>query len=238
MDLFPIYKEFSKIYKEGYTKNLDDNWMNNSFACSQKLKFDLFNRYGYIAAAGDRHLAEFCPGKWYLKDPETVREWGFGLTTVDYRKDDLKARLERSERLISGEEEVKIDCTGEEGVNQIRALLGLCDVVTNVNIPNKGQIPNLPLGAVVETNAVFTANNVTPVMAGEIPESIYPLVSRICGEQEMLDSGIANRDLDAIFNAFAGDPLVTCSYDDAKKLFREMVLNTKKYLGDYDLANL
>ena len=49
--------------------------MNNVFDCSCRVAFDLFRRYGYIAAAGDRHLAEFCEGKWYLKDPETVKEF-------------------------------------------------------------------------------------------------------------------------------------------------------------------
>ena len=129
--------------------------MNNSFASRERVKMDLFLRFGAIAAAGDRHLAEFCPGSWYLKDPETVKSWCFGLTTVAWRKEDLKKRLERSERLYTGEETPVISQTGEEGVQQMRAILGLRDLVTNVNIPNLGQIPNLPFGAVVETNAHF-----------------------------------------------------------------------------------
>lgn len=236
IDLLPIYSEFvEKYYKGGYTKDFDDNWMNNAFLSSHRVKFDLFRRYGYIAAAGDRHLAEFCEGKWYLKDPETVKEWGFGLTSVQWRKDDLVTRLEKSEKLRTGEEKVRVIKSGEEGVNQLRAILGLCDLVTNVNIPNIGQIPNLPLGAVVETNAAFRAGSVVPVMAGEIPAEIYPLVSRICGEQEALNDAIAKRDLDLIFNCFANDPLVTCSIKDAKKLFREMIENTKEYLTMYQL---
>lgn len=238
MDLFPLYKEFCRKHKDGYVsgnKTADDNWMNNSFASSHKIKIELFNRFGWIAAAGDRHLAEFCEGKWYLESPERVKEMHFGLTTVAWRKNDLKERLAKSARLISGEEAVQIKGTGEEGVNQIRALLGLCELVTNVNIPNRGQIPNLPLGAVVETNAVFRANNLDPVFAGPVPKEIYPLVSRICGEQEVVSEGIAERDLNKIFNAFANDPLVTCGMEDAKKLFKEMCENTKKYLGMYDL---
>ncbi len=47
---------------------------------------DLFKRFGYIAAAGDRHLAEFCEGKWYLESPERVEEMHFALTPVDARK--------------------------------------------------------------------------------------------------------------------------------------------------------
>jgi len=239
MDLFPLYKEFAKKYADiGYTKGKDENWMNNFFECSQKVKLDLFNRFGYIAAAGDRHLAEFCCGKEYLSNPETVKEWGFGLTPVSWRKEDLKERLQKSENYRSGEEKVEIKGTGEEGVHQIRAILGLCDLVTNVNVPNKGQISNLPLGAVVETNAAFRSGTVTPVMAGEIPESIYPMVSKICAEQELVSEGIAERNLDKIFEGFVNDPLVTCSYEDAKALFKEMVLNTKDYLTMYDLSKL
>jgi alpha-galactosidase len=235
IDLFPYYDKYCDKYADGLPAKPDNNWMNNSFACAAKVTFDLFKRFGYISAAGDRHLAEFCPGKWYLESPERVKEMKFGLTPVSWRKEDLNNRLERSRKLLSGEEAPKINKTGEEGINQMRALLGLIDLITNVNIPNRGQIPNLPLGAVVETNAIFRSNELTPVLAGEIPSSIYPLVSKICAEQEAVSDAIANRDIEAIFNAFAGDPLVTCDIKSSRLLFDEMVENTKNYLTDYNL---
>lgn len=235
VDLFPYYAKFCEKYADGLPNRPDNNWMNNHFACAGKVTFDLFRRFGYISAAGDRHLAEFCPGKWYLESPERVREMKFGLTPVSWRKSDLASRLEKSRRLLNGEEKVKINPTGEEGVNQMRALLGLSDLVTNVNVPNVGQISNLPLGAVVETNAKFTKDSVEPVFSGDIPCEIYPLVSRVCAEQEAVAKAIKNRDVEAIFNAFASDPLVTCGLKDARLLFNEMVENTKAYLKDYNL---
>lgn len=234
IDLFPYYEKYCEKYVDGLPMT-DNNWMNNHFASQHMVKFDLFRRFGYIAAAGDRHLAEFCPGNWYLESPDRAHEMKFGLTPVSWRKGDLKNRLDRSKRLLSGEEEVKINNTGEEGVNQMRALLGLSDLVTNVNIPNEGQIPNLPLGAVVETNAIFTSDSVRPVMAGPVPKEILSLVARVCAEQEALSEAIANRDIEAIFEAFASDPLVTCGLANARKLFDEMVDNTKKYLTDYNI---
>ena len=234
MDLFELYDELvEKFGEEGYYRGKDKNWMNNSFACCNKVKFDLYKRYGVIAAAGDRHLAEFCPGKWYLESPEAVRSWGFGLTTVDWRKEDLKKRLQKSADRISGAEKVTLQNTGEDGVNQIRALLGLADMVTNVNIPNQGQIPNLPLGAVVETNAVFSDNSVRPVQAGPIPKSIHSLISRICAEQEVVVKAAIDRDLEQAFQAFAADPLVDLNVSDGRKLFDEMVANTAAYLREY-----
>ena len=238
IDLFPIYEKFCEKYKDGYMDEETKKRFANLapwFATNNKLKMELFRKYGYIAAAGDRHLAEFLPGKWYLETPERAKEMGFFLTPVSYRKDNLKERLAKSARLRCGEEEVKLEVSGEEGVNQIRALLGLCELCTNVNIPNVGQIPNLPLGAVVETNAIFRAGTLTPVMAGDVPASIYPLVSRICLGQENISEAIAERNLDKLFCVFVNDPLVTCSMEDAKKLFNEMIENTKKYLTSYNI---
>ena len=236
IDLLPYYKEFCEEYKDGYTYTaVDQNWLNNHFKSQEKVKMELFRRFGVIAAAGDRHLAEFCPGQWYLENPERVHDMHYNLTTVEWRKKDLVERLEKSRQLVSGEKNVEINVTGEEGVQQLRALFGLREMVTNVNIPNKGQIPNLPIGAIVETNAVFRSNSITPVFAGEIPAEIYPLIARVCAEQEEVSEGIAERDLDKIFNAFAGDPLVTCSLEDARKMFKEMCQNTKKYLTMYNL---
>jgi len=156
VDIFPLYREYCEKYREtGVPKKngADESWHNKHFDSANKVKMDLFLRYGSIAAAGDRHLAEFCPGNWYLKNPETVERWCFGLTPVSWRKSNRETLLQKSEDLASGKMDFELNPSGEEGVIQMKAILGLGDIVTNVNIPNYGQIPNLPIGAVVETNA-------------------------------------------------------------------------------------
>lgn len=235
IDLMPLYAKFAdKYFETGYLKGKDNNWMNNIFDCSNRVKFDLFRRYGYIAAAGDRHLAEFCEGSWYLSSPEQARRWGFGLTPVSWRKEDLARRLEKSRHRCEGED-IKISETGEDGVKQMRALLGLDTFVTNVNLPNVGQIPNLPLGAVVETNAVFSADSVKPVVAGELPINLYALISRIVSSQELVAEAACTRNLKLAFTAFVNDPLVTIGMEDARLLFDEMISNTSNYLSMYDI---
>lgn len=234
MDLFPIYREYC-LDSNKKVVDADDGWLNKFFSSQERVKMDLFMRYGVIAAAGDRHLAEFCPGKWYLigDNEKCVKTWGFGLTPVSWRKKDLEERLAKSRRLVSGEEKYELHTTGEDGVKQIRALLGLEDLVTNVNVPNVGQIPNLPLGAVVETNALFTCDSVKPVMAGEVPKNVNTLVAPIVTLQEIVVEAGLTRDLDLAFQAFSRDPLMTASRTDAKVLFDKMVANTSKYLQDY-----
>lgn len=234
IDVMEVYRDFCEKYHEtGFTKGKDDNWMNNVFECSNRVKMDLFRKYGVIAAAGDRHLAEYSEGKQYLESPEQARKWGFGLTPVSWRWEDLEKRLEKSRSLLSGDKEPELNRTGEEGVNQMRALLGLCTLVTNVNIPNRGQIPNLPRDVIVETNAVFRDGTLTPVFAGEIPMPIYGQITRAVTEQELVVEAAMERNLEKAYAAFRNDPLVTVSDAQARELFDEMVENTKAYMTEY-----
>lgn len=236
MDLMPIYNEFvDKYYNDGYEGTEKGHWMNNSFTSANRVKFDLYKRFGLIAAAGDRHLVEFVPNKWYLKDKKTINNWKFGLTTVDYRKNDLKERLARSERLLNKEEEFILRDTGEEGVKQIKALLGLEDLVTNVNMPNIGQIKDVKEGAIVETNALFRHNQVVPIMAGSIPAPIKSMVDRHINNQETILRAALDKDKNLAYSAFINDPLVTITLDESRELFDQMLENTKNYLGGWNL---
>lgn len=233
VDLFPVYKAYVDAhFEEGYTEP-DKNWANSSFECAHRVKFDLFRRYGLIAAAGDRHLAEFMPGDTYLKDPETVKSWKFGLTTVDWRKADLEKRLARSRRLAAGEEEMETKPSGEEGILLIKALCGLTRVVSNVNVPNTGhQIANLPQSTVVETNALFCRDSIQPVLAGEVPEQVLALLTPHAENQELILKAALHCDFDAALTAFLNDPLVKgrITEEQGRALLTEMIANTSAYL--------
>ncbi len=232
IDLFPVYRHYiDEHFEEGFIDG-EKHWMNSSFSCAHCVKFDLFNHYGWIAAAGDRHLAEFMP-PIYLKDPETVASWKFGLTTVAWRKKDLQDRLEKSRKMVSGEEKIKLEPSGEEGILLIKALCGLTRMISNVNIPNTAlQIPNLPASAVVETNAVFSRDSITPVVAGPLTDEIRELIlPHVMNHEDVLKAALTC-DYDVMLRAFRRDPLVTCSKADAETLLKTMIRNTKKYLPE------
>lgn len=234
VDLFPVFGSYiDKHFDEGI-RTEEANWLNANFVCAHRVKMDLFKRFGLIAAAGDRHLAEFMPGDEYLKDPETAKSWDFTLTSVAWRKEDLKERLERSERLVNGQEEMELKETGEEGILLIKALCGLTRFISNVNIPNKAlQIPNLPANAIVETNAVFSRDSIRPVAAGEVPENVKKLLMPHIENHERIYKAALTCDKELVYEAFLADPLLAhrnCSEDDIKKQADDMIHNTIQYL--------
>ena len=231
IDLMPLYAQFAdKYFDTGFEEGGDDNWMNNHFKCAHRVKFDLFRQYGAIAAAGDRHLAEFT-APWYTRDPETVHEWKYQLTTVDWRVKDLGDRLKRSDDLISGSEALKLVPSGEEGHLLLKAVIGMGDLVSNVNVPNRGQIPNLPQGSVVETNALFGLDRIEPVHAGSLPANILPLVARHVYNQENTLTAALTCDRKLGFTTFMNDPqLATVTVKDGQRLFDDMLENQRAYL--------
>jgi len=237
IDLYPVYEKFCDKYAEnGYTEGNDDNWMNRFFESAQMVKIDLFRRTGQIAAAGDRHLAEFNPAARYLASPEKALSYKFTLTPVSWRKGNMKNLLEKSARLYSGEETFELKQTGEEGVQMIKAFTGLQKLVSNVNMPNIGQITNLPLGTVVETNAVFADHSVTPIASGAMQGVPYALTMPAALAQDDILDAIKNRNAKLAFSAFACDPLmIGVKLGDARTLYKTMLENTKAYLQDWDL---
>lgn len=232
-DLFPLYQEFVNEHAKEGIDDKNANWLNRVFLCRHRVKFDLFNQYGFIAAAGDRHLAEFMPGDAYLKNPQTVKDWDFELTSVAWRKEELKERLEKSQRLVEGKETIELKASGEEGILLLKALCGLKRVVSNVNIPNTyGQIQNLPKNAVVETNALFERDAVRPIYAGSIAEPILNLMTPHIHNHELILEAALTFDKDLVYQAFANDPLVkgNANEEEIKDMVDTMISNTLSYL--------
>lgn len=192
----------------------------NWFHDADQIKFELFKRFGVLAAAGDRHLAEFVPG--FIHSPEELFRWGVIRTPVSWRKEQWQWIPEMVNNYLAGELEWGFRDSGEEMTRQLRALLGLGDFITNVNIPNQGQIANLPMDVVVETNALFSYDQVKPLTAGKLPQGIHTMVVHHIANQEMIIEAALTEDKDLAFQAIFNDPTTRIPIDRAWKMFEEM----------------
>jgi alpha-galactosidase len=241
IDIFPYYREFARKYADtGFKRqtaeasaNVEANDLHETerlklFGCSERVKLDLFRRYGLIAAAGDRHLAEFCPHSWYLASPQAVEEWGFALTPVSWRVIDREKLRQRARAYVEGTPLTPVQ-SGEEGIKIIKALMGMGNIVTNVNLPNSGQILNLPAGAVVETNALFGRDNIQPLVTGKLPVDILALVTPHILSYEGIIEAVFENDMEKAFRVFSHDSSVqTLPLSDARALFNDMCEKTLK----------
>ncbi len=228
-----LFKNLSKLVSESSTfrdrtaKSRENVRKGLWFASDKLVSLDYFRRFGALGAAGDRHLVEFVP--WYLSSEKELHRWGVLCTPFSWR---IK-RNERSSKLNM--DPAVINPSGEEGVQQILALLGVEKLDTNVNLPNCGQISDLPAGAIVETYAQFRRDSISPVVAKPLPPGLAEAVRRVASVQQMTLKAVVESDKELAFHALINDPLVRIPTDKAWKMFNEMLEYTKEYLEGFPI---
>jgi alpha-galactosidase len=200
------------------------------FTSTWGFRTELCRLYGYLAAAGDRHVCEFLPG--YLRDEKERERLDLRVTTVDVRRERLAADRERVRRMIRGDEPIPTGRSREEISDIMAAIWSGEDSVNIVNLPNAGQVRDLPLGAVVETYGALNGTGASGIVFGELPPPVAALVHPHVFNQEAIVQAGLTGDTDLAFRAFLNDPLVD-SGPDARKMFDEMFEAQKEYLPQF-----
>jgi alpha-galactosidase/6-phospho-beta-glucosidase family protein len=190
---------------------------------------ELCRIYGYLPAAGDRHLCEFLPG--YLADERERLD--LRVTTIDVRREKLAESRGRVRRMIDGEEPIDLERSREEISDIISAMVTGKNSVNIVNLPNEGQIRDLPAGAVVETYGAISGLGASGVAFGDLPAPIAALVYPHVINQEMIVEAGLRGDRDLAFQAFLNDPLVS-HHPEARSMFEEMFEAHSRYLPQFE----
>ncbi len=224
-DVTYLYKNFVNNYiKNGYTK-----LKNKIGSTTYFVQSDFYLRYGIISAVEDKYLAENC-GSLYLSTQKTMQNWKLSTQPVVQLKRNFDEKIIKCKRLVKGDERLSMNVTGTDCINQITALEGLGNLLTNAVTINRGQIQNLPIGSIVETNGLFSHNHFIPVFAGEIPKNIKPLVERQIANTNLLVDAILDNDLDQIFNVFLNDSMMNLDISKATALFKDLLKANSEHI--------
>jgi len=234
LDLIPIYAAYIKMFDENNIKRcgkLTPYPLKRIFN-EHHVKYALFEKYAAAAAAGDRHLAEFTP-EMFLTKRRTLVD-GFWLTPVWVRKCFNGFRTFTTRLAATPFYSPRIKGSGEEGVQQMTAICGLGDMVTNVNLPNIGQQKSLITGTAVETYAAFTLDSVVALDAGEMPPEAAALVNIHAQNQKDFVDAYYLRDAAALEEVFCRDPQVArIGREKGARLFREMIELNRECLEEF-----
>jgi alpha-galactosidase/6-phospho-beta-glucosidase family protein len=205
----------------------------DAFVNTWGFRTELCQLYGYLPAAGDRHLCEFLPG--YLRDEKERERLDLRVTTVEVRRERLAADRDRVRRMIQGQEPIPTGRSREEISDIISAMWTGEDSVNIVNLPNSGQVRDLPLGAVVETYGALNGAGASGIVFGELPSPVASLVHpHVFNQEAVVQAGLAgNRDL--ALQAFHNDPLVG-NQPYARQLFEEMFEAQSAYLPQFEAS--
>jgi alpha-galactosidase/6-phospho-beta-glucosidase family protein len=191
---------------------------------------------GVLPAIGDRHLTEFLPT--FLQG-DNVERYGLVRTTIADRQANYDRKRAEIQRVLSGETPLVVaeptDVLGERQADDvgswIAALEGKTLVEDNLNAPNIGQIPQLPLGAIVETRGVLDGTGFHP-LASPLPPQLEAIVRPHALREEMTIDAALEGDFDKALAVLVTDPLLVRP-DDARPMLEEMIAATRAWLPQF-----
>ncbi len=203
------------------------------------LASELYDTFGYLPYMGDRHICEFLSG--YVNGE--VSKKGRTLAMDRYclertpslmRKRSQRAAHRRLLRFINGKDELSRQSSQETAANIMAACALDREFIDVVNVPNQGQIANLPAGSVVETPGVINAVGFTPVAVGPLPEGALDLVLPHAVNQDRIVDACYGGDLKMAFESLANDPTTShLSFAQVKKLGDRLVRAHRRYLTQF-----
>jgi alpha-galactosidase len=170
------------------------------------VKLCLFDQLGVLFGAGDRHLAEFFP-RFLSEASDRGARYGVLLTTIEHRATNARARRDWVERFVNGDP-AKLEHSAEALAPVMAALAGGPPGRFVVNVPNVGQIDNLPRDVVVECVAEVDSFGVRPVAVGVLQPPLYAAFAPHIAWQELVVEAALTGHRAPARAAMAIDPLV------------------------------
>ncbi len=203
------------------------------FLLRHYLKLTLFDRYGALVAAGDRHVAEFLPSV-LTEESGFGAGWGIELTSIERRNGHQLEYIEDVDAVLSGATKMQTWDSGELVAPVIDSLLTGTRREVPINIPNTGQCPDLPLDAVVESICVVDGDGMRGRDQARLPAPLAELLRRHSAVQELTVSAAISGDRELARSAFALDPLAgRGDMHDTDAMVAELMEQTAQWLPQF-----
>jgi len=207
-------------------------WTKGDLLAANKVKLELFSRFGVLPAAGDRHLVEFFPG-FLTEDSGWGKRWNVDLTSIEEREN-WAGRYRGEFDAMRADPDVSHMPSGE----MVAAMI-VCHREGRaghfpLNIPNHGHVADLPDDVVVEAMCIADRDGVRGRDQATLPPLMAEWLRRICTTQELVvDAGISGS-REKVFEAMLSDPLAgRIDYDALARMTDEMLGATSRWLPQF-----
>ncbi len=194
----------------------------------------IFHDFGMFPIPGDTHLCEYLP---WMSDPLTKPWEKFNIRLYDW---ELMAglrdfSLDRLNEMANGNMSI-------EGLSDADSE-GALEMIENIscagnhyhlaaNLPNAGQISNLPYGAIVETPVMVDGAGIHPVYMGALPEAVAELCRRELMIAQLGVDAAVEGSYEKALQCLLLDPMIH-DLDSAKNILDDYLQTYKEHLPQF-----
>jgi len=200
----------------------------------EPLTREVFSTFGLFPVPGDTHLCEYLP---WVSDPQTKPWEKYDIKLYDW---DLfvavrEFELDRLNEMASGNMTIEglLDTDSEGALEMIENVASAgTHYHLAANLPNQGQISNLPLGATVETPIMVDGAGIHPVHVGALPDPIAELCRRETTVAQLCVDAAVEGNRGKALQCLLLDPVIT-DMDTAKNVLDDYLISYKEYLPQF-----
>lgn len=200
----------------------------------EPLTRDTFSAFGLFPVPGDTHLCEYLP---WMSDSQTKPWERYNIRLYDWELfENVRGyQLDRLNEMASGNATLAglKDTDSEGALELIETIAGAGNHYhLAANLPNVGQIGNLPYGAIVETPVQVNGAGIHPVHVGALPDSIAELCRREITVAQLCVDAAAEGNREKALQCVLLDPVIT-DIDVAKKILDRYLIEYKEHLPQF-----
>jgi alpha-galactosidase len=207
-------------------------WTKADIVANNKVKFELFRRFGVIPGSSDTHVVEFFPG-FVTAASDYGRDWGahhYGMHGHQSDKADDDADM--AELLAA--ESIPRWPSGEFVAALLEGLVTGKDTTIPGNIPNKSQVQNLPADVVVECMVVAGADGVRARDQAVVPSFLGEHLRRVVSSQELTVDAAVSGDRTKALEAMFADPMAgALPFEHVVAMTDELLAATRPWLPQF-----
>lgn len=220
------------ILKTGTTDDEINEMLGADSSDDERFSFELCEHFGLFPVGGPPHLAENFP--YFLNDPAVLAKHRIRRKGVlPRRAEGREVKRARVEAILAGREPLEEPVASHENFAEIiESLHTGAPCRTVINVPNQGQIENLPTDVVVETYASIGRNSVAPLPAGSVPVAIKGYLESIISEEELAVSAALEGDRALVVQAMLASPLLH-DKDAAEALADDLLAAQRDWLPQF-----
>ena len=212
-----------------------DVWTKADVVANNRLKLALFQRFGVLPGASDTHIAEFFPG-FVTPASDFGRDWGVHHYGIRGHQQDKEAD-DRAVAELLASDEVSPWPSGELVAELIEGLATGTERTLPMNLPNRGQVENLPHGAVVECIGVTGPEGVRPRDTAHVGSVLGEYLRQISISQELTVDAALTGDRTRVVEAMLTDQLAGhLPYEQVVSMTDELLAATAPWLPRFGSA--
>lgn len=220
------------ILKTGTTDDEINEMLGTDTTDDERFSFELCERFGFFPVGGPPHIAENFP--YFLNSLDVLARHRIRRKGVlPKRAEGREAKRLHVEAVLEGRDSPpELAASHEALADIIESMENGLPCRTVVNMPNRGQVENLPADVVVETFAQIGRDGVTPLPAGPVPVPLKGFLDSIVSEEELAVSAALTGDRDMVVQAMLVSPLLH-DKDAAEVLADELLEAQKDWLPQF-----